>query len=52
MVIFDHEKCIGCGLCAADCFPKAIKIEDKKAYFMEDRNCMECGHCIAGVSWT
>ena len=47
MVIFDHEKCIGCGLCAADCFPEAIKIENKKAYFMEDHNCMECGHCIA-----
>ena len=47
MVIFDHEKCIGCGLCAVDCFPKAIKIEDKKAYFMENHNCMECGHCIA-----
>lgn len=47
MVIFNHEKCTGCGLCAADCFPKAIKIEGKKAHFKENHNCMECGHCIA-----
>lgn len=47
MVVFDMEKCIGCGLCAKDCFPKAIKIEDKKARFSADHSCMECGHCIA-----
>ncbi len=47
MVVFDHEKCIGCGLCAADCFPRAIGIENRKAYFIENHNCMECGHCIA-----
>lgn len=47
MVVFDREKCTGCGLCAADCFPNAIAIENKKAYFKEGRNCMECGHCIA-----
>lgn len=47
MVTFNHEKCIGCGLCAADCFPRAIKIEDKKAHFIENHNCMECGHCVA-----
>lgn len=47
MVVFDVEKCIGCGLCAEDCFPKAIKIENKMARFVENCNCMECGHCIA-----
>lgn len=47
MVVFDLTKCIGCGLCAKDCFPKAIKIENRKAHFIENHNCMECGHCIA-----
>ena len=46
MVVFDHEKCIGCGLCAKDCFPKAIRITENKAHFVK-KNCMECGHCIA-----
>lgn len=45
MVHIDNELCIGCGLCVADCFPKNIVIEDKKAKAVF--NCMECGHCVA-----
>lgn len=47
MVVFDLTKCIGCGLCAKDCFPKAIKMDHQKAHFIENHHCMECGHCIA-----
>lgn len=47
MVVFDWAKCIGCGLCAKDCFPKVIKIENQKAHFIGNHSCMECGHCIA-----
>lgn len=47
MVVFDHSRCVGCGLCADDCLPGAIRIQDRKAHFLADHNCMQCGHCIA-----
>lgn len=31
MVRIDREKCVGCGLCAADCSVLNIEIKDKKA---------------------
>ena len=40
------EKCIGCGQCVRDCFPKDIKIVDDKA-IINNVTCMNCGHCIA-----
>jgi ferredoxin len=40
------EKCIGCGQCASDCFPKAIKLVQGKAV-IENTACIKCGHCIA-----
>ncbi|EKQ57903.1 MULTISPECIES: nitroreductase family protein [unclassified Clostridium] len=46
MMIVDNEKCIGCGLCVKDCFPKAIKVADGKAE-VKNIMCMKCGHCIA-----
>lgn len=45
MVRVDQEKCIGCGLCAADCLSFKIVVEDGKAQAKED--CLECGHCAA-----
>lgn len=47
MVIIDHDRCIGCGLCVRDCLPRSIEIVDKKANFLPDHICMECGHCVA-----
>lgn len=43
---FNHEKCVGCGLCERDCFCKAISIENGKAV-MNAESCGECGHCVA-----
>ena len=45
MVIVDQNKCIGCGLCEADCVGKAIVVEDGKATIK--RECIQCGHCVA-----
>lgn len=46
MFKIDKEKCIGCGLCVKDCFPKDIQIVDGKAS-INNVTCMKCGHCVA-----
>lgn len=46
MMIIDGERCIGCGKCVKDCFPKHIEMVEGKAR-MRDVVCMKCGHCIA-----
>lgn len=46
MMKVDKEKCIGCGLCAKDCFVNDIQIVDKKAK-INNVTCIKCGHCIA-----
>lgn len=45
MVKINAEKCIGCGLCAADCIALNIEVKDEKAYVKND--CFKCGHCVA-----
>ena len=47
MIQIDTARCIGCGLCAGDCFPSAISLKDKKAVLANPENCIGCGHCIA-----
>lgn len=46
MITINEEKCIGCGLCAKDCFTKDIDVTNQKAKSKRIR-CIECGHCIA-----
>lgn len=46
MVKIDTEKCVGCGACAADCFPQELELVDGKAV-PRGVNCIACGHCIA-----
>lgn len=46
MMIIDNEKCVGCGFCVKDCFPRDIKIVEGKAK-IRNITCMKCGHCIA-----
>lgn len=46
MMIVDKEKCVGCGLCVKDCFPRIIKVVNNKAK-IKNLACIKCGHCIA-----
>ena len=46
MMKVNSEKCVGCGLCVKDCFPKDIEIVDGKAK-INNVKCFKCGHCIA-----
>lgn len=46
MILFDKNKCTGCGSCAKDCFMNAIEIVERKAKF-KNTFCLECGHCVA-----
>lgn len=46
MINIDKNKCIGCGLCAKDCFARDIEVTDKKAT-CRNITCFKCGHCIA-----
>ncbi|MFA9377462.1 MAG: nitroreductase family protein [Lachnotalea sp.] len=46
MMTVDNAKCIGCGMCLKDCFPKDIELVDQKAN-IKNINCIKCGHCIA-----
>ena len=46
IIVIDHQKCVGCGMCTRDCPVQAIKLIDSKANMLAE-NCMECGHCVA-----
>lgn len=46
MMKVDQEKCVGCGKCVKDCFPKDIELIGGKAHIGNVR-CFQCGHCIA-----
>lgn len=46
MITIDENKCIGCGVCAKDCFTQDIVISEMKAIPKRIR-CIECGHCVA-----
>ncbi len=44
-VAVDAARCVGCGVCVADCFPGALAIEGGVAVCTGP--CLECGHCVA-----
>ncbi|MBV7275556.1 nitroreductase family protein [Clostridium sp. PL3] len=46
MMNVNVEKCVGCGQCAKDCFPRDIEIVNGKAK-INNVSCIKCGHCIA-----
>lgn len=46
MIEIQKEKCVGCGACVKDCFPRNLSLVDGKAVTLREV-CMLCGHCIA-----
>jgi len=46
VVLFNHAKCVGCGLCVKVCPGEAYTLESKKARFDESK-CVGCGECVA-----
>lgn len=47
LIKIDPTRCVGCGLCAHDCFPDALAFGDNKVVLATPENCIGCGHCIA-----
>lgn len=46
MIQLNQDLCIGCGLCAKDCYPEYITMGDRYPIIPEG-DCMGCGHCVA-----
>ncbi len=44
-LVFDAEKCDGCGICAESCPFQALKVEDGKAV-RDPSKCMYCNTCL------
>ncbi len=44
MIIFERDKCTGCGLCVKDCPLGVITLQDKKACL--SAGCVECRTCL------
>jgi ferredoxin len=47
LIEIDTGKCIGCGICVAECPSKVIILQERKATIITPRNCISCGHCAA-----
>ena len=46
IIQIDHEKCNGCGACAAACHEGAIAMDKGKARLMRDDYCDGLGDCL------
>ena len=44
-LIYNSEKCVGCGLCMQVCPQGVFALKDGKAYLIDLDRCMECGAC-------
>jgi ferredoxin len=43
-VFVDPERCLGCGLCEANCPAGAIVVE--RTAWIDAQRCIGCGHCV------
>ncbi len=46
MIQMNKELCVGCGLCAKECYPEYLTMGEEYP-ILPEYGCMECGHCIA-----
>jgi len=44
-LVYDNEKCVGCGRCTEVCPHGVFDITEKKAFIIDKDFCMECGAC-------
>lgn len=47
LLTVDHDKCVKCGLCVADCPACILEMSGDGPVCNVDRGCMSCGHCVA-----
>jgi len=44
-LVTDTSWCKGCGICAAFCPRKVLKIIEDKVFVEKEENCIRCGQC-------
>ena len=44
-LVFNTEKCIGCGRCTEVCPHGVFEVDDRKMRIIDKDSCMECGAC-------
>lgn len=45
-LLYDVQKCVGCGRCTEVCPHGVFEINNKKAAITDKDLCMECGACV------
>lgn len=50
-LIFNAEKCTGCGRCTEVCPHGVFKVSGKKVFVAHTERCMECGACQRNCSF-
>ena len=45
-IVFDYDKCTGCGVCARGCGKQVIEMVNGKPQFESDRLCDGLGICV------
>lgn len=46
-VAYRKERCIGCGLCVAQCPQQALSLDEERHVIRDEQRCTNCGHCAS-----
>ena len=49
-ILYDHDKCIGCGRCTAACQTKAVSADSRGWIQIDEQKCIGCKSCTAACS--